>query len=81
MIAGAAVMASPGLPAIGAGAIASGAWPLARVRVAAPARLHLGFLDPSATLGRRFGSLGLVVEGLETVVEIAPSSIRACNRP
>ena len=43
------------------------------VRVEAPARLHLGFLDPSATLGRRFGSLGLVVEGLETVVEAAPA--------
>ncbi|HSV71155.1 MAG TPA: beta-ribofuranosylaminobenzene 5'-phosphate synthase family protein [Methylibium sp.] len=36
------------------------------VGVAAPGRLHLGFLDPSATLGRRFGSLGLVVGGLQT---------------
>lgn len=40
------------------------------VRVAAPARLHLGFLDPDATLGRRWGSLGLCVEGFETVVEL-----------
>ncbi|MFM2120739.1 MAG: hypothetical protein RL722_2207, partial [Pseudomonadota bacterium] len=40
------------------------------VRVSAPGRLHLGFLDPSASLGRRFGSLGLVIDGLETVVEI-----------
>ncbi|MGE0486844.1 MAG: beta-ribofuranosylaminobenzene 5'-phosphate synthase family protein [Gammaproteobacteria bacterium] len=39
------------------------------VRVVAPARLHLGFLDPSATLGRRFGSIGLAVEGLSTVLE------------
>jgi beta-RFAP synthase len=38
------------------------------VCVAAPGRLHLGFLDPSASLGRRFGSLGLVVDGLQTVV-------------
>jgi beta-RFAP synthase len=44
-----------------------------RVRVAAPARLHLGFLDPAATLGRRFGSIGLVVEGMETVVEVGRS--------
>ena len=44
-----------------------------QVRVEAPARLHLGFLDPSATLGRRFGSIGLVVDGLETVVELAPA--------
>lgn len=45
------------------------------VRVQAPARLHLGFLDPAGTLGRRFGSLGLVIDGAETVVELgrAPS--------
>jgi len=49
-------------------------WSPQRIRVAAPARLHLGFLDPAATLGRRFGSIGLVVEGLETVVEIGRSS-------
>jgi beta-RFAP synthase len=45
--------------------------PLGAVRVEAPGRLHLGFLDPSATLGRRFGSVGLVIEGLETVVELS----------
>ena len=36
----------------------------------APGRLHLGFLDPAGTLGRRFGSIGLVIDGFETVVEI-----------
>ena len=36
------------------------------VSVNAPGRLHLGFLDPSGTLGRRFGSLGLMIEGFET---------------
>ena len=41
-----------------------------RVRVAAPGRLHLGFLDPAGTLGRRFGSLGLVIDGFETIVEL-----------
>ncbi len=41
------------------------------VRVCAPARLHLGFLDPGASLGRRFGSLGLVVEGFDTIVTLA----------
>jgi beta-ribofuranosylaminobenzene 5'-phosphate synthase len=44
-----------------------------RVVVHAPGRLHLGFLDPAGSLGRRFGSLGLVVEGFETVVEIGPA--------
>jgi beta-ribofuranosylaminobenzene 5'-phosphate synthase len=37
------------------------------VRVVAPARLHLGFLDPAGALGRRFGSVGLALE------EIAPT--------
>jgi beta-RFAP synthase len=46
-------------------------WPLRRVRVQAPARLHLGFLDPAGSLGRPFGSIGLVVDGPETVVDIA----------
>lgn len=44
------------------------------VVVRAPARLHLGFLDPSGSLGRRFGSLGLTIEGIETAVEIAAST-------
>lgn len=45
-----------------------------RVAVRAPGRLHLGFLDPSASLERAFGSLGAVIEGFETVVafESAP---------
>ena len=38
------------------------------VSLRAPGRLHLGFLDPSATLGRRFGSVGLVIEGFETEI-------------
>ena len=48
----------------------------ASVSLRAPARLHLGFLDPGASLGRRFGSLGLVIEGFETEVELsaAPSA-------
>ena len=41
-----------------------------RVTVRAPARLHLGFLDLEGGLGRRFGSLGLTVEGLETQVHV-----------
>ncbi len=40
------------------------------VRVRAPGRLHLGFLDPAGTLGRRFGSLGLVIGGFETEIEL-----------
>ncbi len=40
------------------------------VRVNASARLHLGFLDLGGDLGRRFGSLGLAVEGFETRIEM-----------
>jgi beta-RFAP synthase len=44
--------------------------PRAGVRVHAPGRLHLGFLDPAASLGRAFGSLGVAIDGPETVVEL-----------
>jgi beta-ribofuranosylaminobenzene 5'-phosphate synthase len=46
---------------------------LTRVVVHAPGRLHLGFLDPGASLGRAFGSLGLVIDTFETVVELSPA--------
>src|SRR3990170_6028838 len=32
------------------------------VRVVAPARLHLGFLDLNGSLGRLFGSIGLAID-------------------
>ena len=35
--------------------------PIAAVKVSAPARLHLGFLDLNGGLGRMFGSIGLAV--------------------
>jgi beta-ribofuranosylaminobenzene 5'-phosphate synthase len=41
------------------------------VTLRAPGRLHLGFLDPSGSLGRRFGSFGLVLEGFETEIELS----------
>ena len=40
----------------------------------APGRLHCGFLDPSGTLGRRFGSIGLMIEGFETVLSLRAST-------
>jgi beta-RFAP synthase len=40
------------------------------VRVEAPARLHLGFIDVSGSLGRRFGSLGLTLEDFSTVLSL-----------
>lgn len=40
--------------------------PAAALRVLAPARLHLGFLDLNGSLGRRFGSIGLAVDNPQT---------------
>ena len=46
----------------------------AQVTVAAPARLHLGFIDPDGSLGRRFGSLGLAIDGPATRVSLRRAS-------
>ena len=40
-----------------------------KVRVSAPARLHLGFLDLNGGAGRKFGSIGLAVDSHQVVVE------------
>jgi beta-ribofuranosylaminobenzene 5'-phosphate synthase len=40
------------------------------VTVTAPARLHLGFLDLNGELGRRFGSIGLAIDGLRTELTV-----------
>lgn len=55
--------------------------PSAPARIAAPARLHLGFLDPAAALGRRFGSIGLGITGLDTVVQAEPAASLCTDGP
>jgi beta-ribofuranosylaminobenzene 5'-phosphate synthase len=45
------------------------------VRVSAPGRLHFGFLDPAGHLGRRFGSLGLVIDGVDTELELRRAAV------
>jgi beta-ribofuranosylaminobenzene 5'-phosphate synthase len=44
------------------------------VRIEAPARLHMGFLDMGGTLGRRFGSIGVGLDEIHTrlIAETAP---------
>ena len=39
----------------------------------APARLHFGFLDPTGLSGRKFASLGLVIEGYNVELEATRS--------
>jgi beta-RFAP synthase len=46
---------------------------LRRVRVVAPARLHLGFLDLNGDLGRLFGSIGLAIDRPATEIVLAPA--------
>lgn len=42
--------------------------------VCCTSRLHLGFIDPDGTLGRRFGSLGLTLDGPETRITLRRSA-------
>lgn len=51
------------------------------VRVEAPARLHLGFIDVSGTLERRFGSLGLTVEEFATCLTLRRAPHFAARGP
>ena len=46
----------------------------ASVTVTVSARLHLGFLDLNGGLGRRFGSIGLAINGLKTSITFNAAS-------
>ena len=43
------------------------------VKVLAPARLHMGFIDLSSALGRDFGSIGIGLNEIYTQIQISPS--------
>jgi len=45
-------------------------YPNKSVRVSAPARLHLGFLDLNGSSGRKYGSIGLAIEAFNTSVTV-----------
>lgn len=49
------------------------------VRVRAPARLHLGFLDLNGSAGRKFGSIGLAIDTHHTVVEAQRTHTTSIN--
>lgn len=55
--------------------------PAARVEIIAPARLHLGFLDLGGGLGRRFGSLGLAIDGFDTRLSATHADAPAASGP
>jgi beta-RFAP synthase len=52
-----------------------------RVDVTAAARLHLGFLDLNGSLGRRFGSIGLAIDGPHTRVSLCRSAVARAQGP
>jgi len=52
------------------------------IRVSAPARLHLGFLDLNGSTGRKFGSIGLAIDSHRVVLNMqlqAETSIVGTN--
>lgn len=53
----------------------------AQVAVFAPARLHLGFLDLEGGLGRRFGGLGLAIDGFGTRLRLAQARSASASGP
>jgi beta-ribofuranosylaminobenzene 5'-phosphate synthase len=55
--------------------------PATRVEVNAYARLHLGFLDLQGGLGRRFGSLGLTIDGLATRLSASRAAAMSASGP
>lgn len=40
-----------------------------KIRISAPARLHLGFLDLNGSEGRKFGSIGMAINNYPTIIE------------
>ena len=51
------------------------------VRVMAPARLHMGFIDLGGTLGRQFGSIGVGVNEIATQLSITAADRLHCEGP
>ncbi|MCS0501131.1 beta-ribofuranosylaminobenzene 5'-phosphate synthase family protein [Ancylobacter mangrovi] len=51
------------------------------VRIAAPGRLHLGFIDLAGTLGRRFGSLGITLDRPATVLRMRRAARLSASGP
>jgi len=53
----------------------------ARVRVRAPGRLHLGFLDLNGNLGRVYGSIGLAVDEPATELTLTRHTLSGASGP
>ena len=47
-----------------------------KITITSPARLHLGFMDLNGSLGRKFGSVGLAIDSIETSVTVSKNSMQ-----
>ena len=47
-----------------------------KILITAPARLHLGFMDLNGSLGRKFGSVGLAIDSIETSITVSKKPIQ-----
>lgn len=61
--------------------MSSSSAPPAQVRISAPARLHLGFLDLNGDIGRHFGSIGLALDQPATQIVVSPSAKTEATGP
>ncbi|MCK5478875.1 MAG: GHMP kinase, partial [Methylococcales bacterium] len=52
-----------------------------KVFVIAPARLHMGFIDLSGSLGRNFGSIGVALNEISTRLSVKASPQLLINGP
>ncbi len=52
-----------------------------QVKVSAPARLHMGFMDMHGGLGRSFGSLGLCIDNIATRLTVSHSHRISASGP
>jgi len=46
-----------------------------KIKITSPARLHLGFMDLNGSLGRKFGSVGLAIDSIETSITVSKNSL------
>lgn len=51
------------------------------VRVTAPARLHMGFIDMGGSLGRRFGSIGVGINEISTRLRLSAATEWSASGP
>ena len=52
-----------------------------RISVSAPARLHMGFIDLSGSLGRHFGSIGIALNEINTRLTLSKADQRRITGP